>query len=148
MATLHDLDTPAVTILLDRVESNIRRVQALVAGRGMANRPHIKTHKIPAIAKMQVGGGDRHHLPEARRVEVFADAEVADDILLTFNIVSEEKTDRLMELSARVKRLAVVADNEVVVRGLSGTTAPCRSGRRWSAGRPRNAPSSMPARRC
>ena len=29
------------------------------------------------------------------------------------------KTDRLMELSSRVKRLAVVADNETVVRGLS-----------------------------
>ena len=38
---------------------------------------------------------------------------------ITFNIVGEQKTDRLMELSTRVKRLAVVADNEAVVRGLS-----------------------------
>ena len=47
-------------------------------------------------------------------VEVFIDAGVADDILITFNIVGAAKTDRLMELSARVKRLAVVADNETV----------------------------------
>jgi D-serine deaminase-like pyridoxal phosphate-dependent protein len=52
-------------------------------------------------------------------VDVFTKAGVTDDILLTFNIVGEAKTDRLMELSSRVKRLAVVADNEAVVRGLS-----------------------------
>ena len=115
-----ELDTPAVTIDLDRLEANIRRVQAMVAASGNANRPHIKTHKIPAIAKMQMAAGavgiTCQKLGEA---EVFIDAGVADDILLTFNIVGEAKTDRLMELSSRVKRLAVVADNETVVRGLS-----------------------------
>ena len=66
----------------------------------MANRPHIKTHKIPAIAKMQMAAGavgiTCQKLGEA---EVFIDAGVADDILLTFNIVGEAKTDRLMELA-------------------------------------------------
>src|ERR1700694_3142697 len=103
MTTLYDLDTPAVTILLDRVEGNIRRVQALVAGHGMANRPHIKTHKIPAIGKMQVAAGAVGiTCQKLGEVEVFADAEVADDILLTFNIVGEQKTDRLMERAGPV----------------------------------------------
>jgi D-serine deaminase-like pyridoxal phosphate-dependent protein len=120
MTTRHELDTPAVTILLDRLENNISRVQAMVAGHGMGNRPHIKTHKIPDIAKMQVkAGAVGIACQKLGEVEVFADAGAADDILLTFNIVGEQKTDRLMELSTRVKRLAVVADNEVVVRGLS-----------------------------
>src|SRR5262249_47586372 len=44
MTTRYDLDPPAVTVRLDRLESNIRRVQALLAGHGIANRPHIKTH--------------------------------------------------------------------------------------------------------
>src|SRR5260370_21040195 len=93
MTTLYDLDTPAVTILLDRVERNIARVQAMVAGRGMANRPHIKTHKIPAIGKMQVAAGAIGiTCQKLGGVEVFADAEGADDILLTFNIVGEPKT--------------------------------------------------------
>ena len=48
-------------------------------------------------------------------VEVFVDAGVCDDILLTFNIVGRHKTDRLMELSSRSARLAVVADNEIVI---------------------------------
>ncbi|MBI3636030.1 MAG: alanine racemase, partial [Candidatus Rokubacteria bacterium] len=39
--------------------------------------------------------------------------------LLTFNILGRAKTDRLMALAARLKRLAVVFDNEVVARALS-----------------------------
>ena len=127
-----DLDTPAVTILLDRLEANIARVQAHGRRSRQANRPHIKTHKIPAIGKMQIAAGavgiTCQKLGEA---EVFIDAGVADDILLTFNIVGAAKTDRLMDLSERVKRLAVVADNETVVRGLSeagGEPRPRRAG--------------------
>jgi D-serine deaminase-like pyridoxal phosphate-dependent protein len=115
-----ELDTPAVTIDLDRLEANIRRVQGMIAASGKANRPHTKTHKIPAIAKMQMAAGavgiTCQKLGEAR---VFIEAGAADDILITFNIVGEAKTDRLMALSSRVKRLAVVADNETVVKGLS-----------------------------
>ena len=115
-----DLDTPAVTILLDRMEANIARVQAMVAKHGLGNRPHIKTHKIPAVAKLQMeAGAVGITCQKLGEVDVFTDAGVADDILLTFNIVGEKKTDRLMELASRVKRLAVVADNETVVRGLS-----------------------------
>ncbi len=114
------LDTPAVTILLDRLEANIARAQATVGAHGIGNRPHIKTHKIPAIAKLQMeAGAIGITCQKLGEVEVFVDAGVADDILLTFDIVGETKTDRLMALAERVKRLAVVADNETVVRGLS-----------------------------
>jgi D-serine deaminase-like pyridoxal phosphate-dependent protein len=120
MTTVHDLDTPAVTILLDRLENNIARVQALIASHGKANRPHIKTHKIPAIGQMQMkAGAIGITCQKLGEVDVFTKANVADDILVTFDIVGERKTDRLLELSERVKRLAVVADSEEVVRGLS-----------------------------
>lgn len=115
-----DLDTPAVTILLDRLEKNIARVQKLVGREGKRNRPHVKTHKIPAIGAMQIAAGavglTCQKLGEA---ETFIDAGVTDDLLLTFNIVGPLKTGRLMDLSERVRRLAVVADNETVLRGLS-----------------------------
>ncbi len=115
-----ELDTPCVTILLDRLEQNIDRVQRMVSASGMANRPHIKTHKIPAIARMQIEAGavglTCQKLGEA---EIFIDAGVCDDLLITFNIIGDAKTDRLMDLAQRVKRLAVVADNEIVLGGLS-----------------------------
>src|SRR5712692_767386 len=44
---------------------------------------------------------------------------MADDILLTFNILGQAKTERLMALCRRAPGLAVVLDNEVVARGLS-----------------------------
>lgn len=120
MTGIEDLDTPAVVILLDRLEDNITRVQGMISSRGLLNRPHIKTHKIPAVGKLQMKAGATgltcQKLGEA---EVFIDAGVCDDFLLTYNIIGERKTDRLMELSARIKRLAVVADNETVLRGLS-----------------------------
>ena len=52
-------------------------------------------------------------------VEVFVDAGVADDILLTYNILGRAKTDRLMALVKRAPALTVVLDNEVVARDLS-----------------------------
>jgi D-serine deaminase-like pyridoxal phosphate-dependent protein len=54
---VRDLETPAVTVDLAIMEANIGRVQALLAGHGVANRPHVKTHKIPAIGRMQMAAG-------------------------------------------------------------------------------------------
>ena len=120
MTTLSELDTPAVTILLDRMQDNINRVQRHLDRRGLANRPHIKTHKIPAIAKLQVeAGAVGITCQKLGEVEAFVDAGAADDILLTFNIIGDAKTERLLTLIKRIGRLAVVLDNEVVARGLS-----------------------------
>lgn len=120
MLRVEDLDTPAVIVFLDRLAANIERVQQLIARQGIGNRPHIKTHKIPAIARMQIEAGavglTCQKLGEA---EVFIDAGVCDDYLLSYNIIGARKTDRLMELAGRVRRLAVVADNDIVLRGLS-----------------------------
>lgn len=120
MTNVDQLDTPAVVIDLDRMEANIARAQALVGATGIAFRPHIKTHKIPAIGKLQMAAGASGlTCQKLGEVAAFVDAEVCDDILLTFNIVGERKTDRLLELAARLRRLAVVADNTAVIDGLS-----------------------------
>ena len=120
MTPVTELETPAVTIHLPIMEDNIRRVQAHLSKHGVANRPHIKTHKIPALGKMQMDAGAVGiTCQKLGEVEVFVDAGVADDILLTFNIIGGAKTDRLMALAKRVRRLAVVLDNEFVAKGLS-----------------------------
>jgi D-serine deaminase-like pyridoxal phosphate-dependent protein len=120
MTLVSELDTPAVTVDLDIVEANIKRAQDLLASHGVNNRPHIKTHKIPALAKMQIDAGAVGiTCQKLGEVEVFADAGVADDILLTYNIVGEAKTERLAALIKRLKRMAVVLDNEAVAKGLS-----------------------------
>src|SRR4051794_14562389 len=120
MALVTELDKPAVTIRLDVVERNLRRVHEHLARHGIANRPHVKTHKIPALGRMQMAAGAVGiTCQKLGEVEVFVEAGVADDVLLPFNLIGPAKIERLLALSRRLRRLAVVFDNEVVARGLS-----------------------------
>lgn len=117
---VEELDTPAVTIDLEVLEANIRRIAAYLEHRGVALRPHIKTHKIPAIGRMQMAAGAVGiTCQKIGEVEVFVEAGVSDDVLLAYNVVGREKAERLMAMAKRVRQLTVVLDNEVVARTLS-----------------------------
>src|SRR5512147_389570 len=48
------LDTPFAAIDLDIVERNLARAQRYFDEHELALRPHIKTHKIPELARRQV----------------------------------------------------------------------------------------------
>jgi 3-hydroxy-D-aspartate aldolase len=52
-----DLDTPALVIDLDKLERNIAKMQANLSALGVGARPHAKTHKCSAIAKLQLAAG-------------------------------------------------------------------------------------------
>ena len=118
--------TPVAVIDMDRVERNIARIQAACDAAGVANRPHIKTHKSPMLAKLQIEAGARgitcQKLGEA---EVMADAGI-DDILISYNLLGEEKMARLAALQTRAN-MTVAADNPTVVASL--TQAAASSGR-------------------
>jgi D-serine deaminase-like pyridoxal phosphate-dependent protein len=118
--------TPVAVIDMERVERNIARIQATCDEAGIANRPHIKTHKSPVLAKLQVAAGARgitcQKLGEA---EVMAEAGI-DDILISYNLLGEEKMARLGALQAKAN-MTVAADNPVVVASL--TLAAAASGR-------------------
>ncbi|MGB3489586.1 MAG: D-TA family PLP-dependent enzyme [Xanthobacteraceae bacterium] len=117
-----EFGTPAAVIDMDRVERNIARVQAACDVAGVANRPHIKTHKSPELAKLQVKAGARgitcQKLGEA---EVMADAGI-DDILISYNLLGDEKMARLGALRSRIN-VTVAADNPVVVADLTKAAA-------------------------
>jgi D-serine deaminase-like pyridoxal phosphate-dependent protein len=51
------IDTPALVVFVDRVWANIQRLHAEMDQRGVALRPHVKTHKSVRIARMQVDAG-------------------------------------------------------------------------------------------
>ena len=99
MQTVDDLETPSVLIDLERVAQNIQRMQQHCDLLGLAFRPHIKTHKLPAIAQMQMDAGAVgiacQKLTEA---QVFIDAGF-DDIQIPYNIVGPQKTARLADMS-------------------------------------------------
>ncbi len=52
-----DLDSPALCVDLDKMEQNIKAVHTRLKNTRVGVRPHVKTHKCPAIAKMQVAAG-------------------------------------------------------------------------------------------
>ncbi len=118
MTLIHDIETPAVLIDLDVVEANIQRAQSLFDALGIGFRPHIKTHKIPYLAELQMKQGAigiaAQKISEA---EVFA-AAGCSDILLCFNVLSPAKIARVRALRD-VAHMMVVADNLDVVRALS-----------------------------
>jgi len=122
-----EFGTPVAVIDMDRVERNIARVQAACDAAGVANRPHIKTHKSPELAKLQIKAGARgitcQKLGEA---EVMANAGI-DNILISYNLLGDEKMARLGALRSRVD-VTVAADNPVVVADLTkAATAAGRS---------------------
>lgn len=120
---IEQLSTPVPVIDEDRLAANIARVQAYMDGQGKAFRPHIKTHKIPALAEQQVAVGAKGiNCQKVTEAEVFADAGF-DDILITFNVLGPEKLERLVALNEQISGLKVVADNDVTVQGLSGAFA-------------------------
>ena len=117
-AIIESFGTPCPVIDLDVVERNIAHAQALCDAAGVANRPHIKTHKSPVLAKMQIAAGARgitcQKLGEA---EVMVDAGITDIIIAT-NLLGAARSGRLSTLQRRVA-LKVCADNPVTLGAYS-----------------------------
>ena len=125
--SLEDLETPVPVIDLDVVLANMERWQRRCDALGLANRPHIKTHKLVPLAKAQVALGAKGiTVQKLGEAEVMADAGIKD-LLLTFNVVGAHKLDRLAALAKRTD-IAVTVDNDTVVEGVA------KAGR--AAGRP------------
>ncbi len=119
-----EIQTPAVLVDIDVAKRNIARFQAYADAHGLKVRPHIKTHKLPAIAEMQIDAGavgiTCQKVSEAEAM--VAGSGRLDDVLITYNILGDDKLHALVALSKKV-RLAVVADNATVIDGLSAAFA-------------------------
>ena len=92
MSTLaSELDTPALLIDLDIMESNIWGMAQLASAAGVKLRPHTKTHKCPQIARRQVeAGATGITVAKLGEAEVMADAGF-DDILIAYPLWGEPK---------------------------------------------------------
>lgn len=105
---LDELDTPSLLIDLDRLERNLKDMQALADGAGAALRPHIKTHKCAAIARLQEAYGAKGiTVAKLSEAEAMA-AKGLTDIFVATQIVGKQKLVRLDALVRRARvRLAV-----------------------------------------
>src|SRR5437773_10692120 len=56
VANVHDIDSPALLLYPDRVEENVRRMIARAGGAGRLC-PHVKTHKLSELIRLQMALG-------------------------------------------------------------------------------------------
>lgn len=119
IARLSDIvETPSPLVDEAIADRNIAVAQALFERRGVALRPHVKTHKLVHFALRQIAAGAVGvTCQKTTEAEAFI-AGGCDDVLITFNIVGEAKTRRLRSLASRAT-VSVVADSPAVVAGLS-----------------------------
>jgi 3-hydroxy-D-aspartate aldolase len=122
-----DLSTPCLLLDLDRFEANLDKMSRFATSRGVALRPHAKTHKCVSIARRQLEKG-----AIGISVATIAEAEVMSQagirgLLLTAEMVGEPKISRLIRLVSKAPDTMVVVDNEDNVRDLQQAAAAAHS---------------------
>jgi D-serine deaminase-like pyridoxal phosphate-dependent protein len=111
-------DTPFASVDLDAVGRNIARMQSYCDAHGLSFRPHIKTHKLPAIAHEQLAAGAVGITCQKIGEAASMVAAGVDDVLVSYPVLGDSKVERLCGL-ARVARISVAADSAAVARCLS-----------------------------
>lgn len=110
MMHVSELDTPALLIDLDIFERNLARVADYTKANNLRLRPHTKTHKVPAVGKMQLKSG-----AVGLTVAKVGEAEVmlgsgTPDLLVAYPVIGRSKIARLAEV-ARKTRVTVALDS-------------------------------------
>lgn len=113
-----DLETPALVVDLDKMEQNIKAVHTRLHGTGVGVRPHIKTHKSPAIAKMQIAAGAvgvcAAKLGEA---EIMLENGIESVLLTTVNVTAS-KIIKAMALRQKHSGFIQAVDNPQNIQDL------------------------------
>jgi D-serine deaminase-like pyridoxal phosphate-dependent protein len=117
---VEQLDTPALVVDLAILEGNIDTLHAFFRQHNARVRPHVESHRCPAIAHKQLAAGgtvDGICVGTVGQAEVFTEHGFTD-ILVASEIVTLPKIDRLCAL-ARHARTTVAVDHPQNVQDLS-----------------------------
>ena len=111
------IETPALVIDLEAMQRNIERMAAFARSHGLALRPHAKTHKSAAIAKLQIeAGAVGVCVQKLSEAEALAAAGLAD-IFISNQVIAPAKLARLVALARRIT-LAVAVDSTLGIERL------------------------------
>ena len=123
---ISELETPALVIDLDIMERNLARAAAYARNHGLRLRPHTKTHKTPAIGRMQLDHGAAGlTVAKVGEAEVMLAADTPD-LLVAYPVVGRSKLRRLMEVS-RKARVTVALDSLFAAQQLSEAACEART---------------------
>jgi D-serine deaminase-like pyridoxal phosphate-dependent protein len=119
IANAAEVPSPSLLLYPDRVEENVRRMIALAGGPARL-RPHIKTHKMPELIKMQLRLGiTKFKCATIAEAEMTA-AAGAPDVLLGYQPVGPNAV-RMLQLVRQYPdtQFTAVADDEGAIRRLA-----------------------------
>jgi D-serine deaminase-like pyridoxal phosphate-dependent protein len=118
--TAATLDTPALIVDLDRMDAAIERMGSYMAARGVALRPHAKTHKSLEVGRRQVAAGATGlTVGTLGEAEVFVDGGL-DDLFIAYPLIPQgPKAERVAALAARATRLRIGLDSAAGARALA-----------------------------
>ncbi len=109
------IETPALLLYVDTLQRNIDKMASFFADKPCKPRPHIKTHKLPAIARKQLeAGAIGVTCATVTEAETFAAAGLKD-ILIANEIVENSKIERLARLAADCNLIVAVDDFRIAV---------------------------------
>jgi D-serine deaminase-like pyridoxal phosphate-dependent protein len=118
--SVEELDTPALVVDLDVLQSNIETLHSFFRDRDAKVRPHVESHRCPAIAHKQLAAGGTVggvSVTTVGQAEVFSQSGF-DDIFIASEVVTGRKIDRACAV-ARDCRIMLACDNPDNVRDLS-----------------------------
>ncbi|MDR2418525.1 MAG: alanine racemase [Treponema sp.] len=108
---LSNLETPCIIINVEQAWQNIVAMQQAVSEAGCRLRPHIKTHKMPFFARMQMEAGAAGiTCAKVSEAERMADGGL-DDIFIAYPLVGAFRIRRAIALVKQVKRLILAIDS-------------------------------------
>jgi D-serine deaminase-like pyridoxal phosphate-dependent protein len=116
---LSTLETPCLVIDVDQARRNIAAMQQAADAAHCRLRPHIKTHKMPLFARMQVEAGAAGiTCAKVSEAEVMADGGL-DDIFIAYPMVGSFRVKRAVDLALRIRRLILAVDSLVGAEALN-----------------------------
>lgn len=118
MDNLESIETPSIIVDMQKVRANLQRMADDVKGCGCALRPHVKTHKIPELARLALEyGACGVTCAKVSEAEVMAAGGISD-IFIAYPLVGGFRILRAAALSRRI-RLIVAVDSLEGARALS-----------------------------
>src|SRR5260221_7663200 len=122
VSNVEEVASPALLVYPDRVDANIQGMLRVAGGERL--RPHVKTHKLPEVVRMQIERGINKF-----KCATIAEAEMtalcgATDVLLAYQPVGPNIA-RFIQLAKSLSRtkFSTIADDANVLRSLSAAAA-------------------------
>ncbi len=117
--TIHDLMTPVLVLDMEAAEFNLKAMAEVFGGLNSHLRAHVKNHKSPGLAKLQIASGSEGvTCATIREATAMVDGGITD-ILIANEVVGGPKIARLVELLGHGAKIRLAIDGAENARDLS-----------------------------